>query len=156
MSIGTVLTLGIGNFTGGGVRFIPTLGYGTTGTPPIPPAPAEQPSNWQADYWKRKSKKEREEEEREERIRLGILPPEQKAEAIAAVIEADQASRQMTAGEIAPADALLAAMEARAAYENAYRQVYKEAYIAEVVAELWREDMKRITRRRKAIALLLH
>lgn len=113
-------------------------------------------SNWQADYWKRKSKKERDEDELEERIRLGILPPEARQTAIAAVVEADQAARQMVAGEISAPEALLQAMEAREAYENAYREVYKEAYIAEVVANLWREDMKRITRRRKAIALLLH
>lgn len=121
-----------------------------------PPTPDDQASNWQADYWKRKSKKEQEEDELEERIRLGILPPEAKETALAAVVEADQAARQMAAGELSQSDALLRAMEAREVYENAYREVYKEAYIAEVVANLWREDMKRITRRRKAIALLLH
>ena len=121
-----------------------------------PVVTVDQPSNWQADYWKRKSKKERDEDELAERIRLGILPPEQREEAIAAVVEADQASRQLASGEIDAQSALLAGMEAREAYENAYRAVYKEAYIASVVADLWREDMKRITRRRKAIALLLH
>ena len=35
MAVGPVLTLGLGAFTGGGVKYLPTLGYGT------PPAPAD-------------------------------------------------------------------------------------------------------------------
>ena len=116
----------------------------------------DQPSNWQADYWKRRSKKERDEDELEERIRLGILPPEARAKALEAVVDADQAARQLAAGEIDAPSALLAGLEAREAYESAFRAVYKEAYIAAVVAERWKDDMKRIARRRKAIALLLH
>lgn len=116
----------------------------------------DQASNWQADYWKRKSKKERDEDELGERIRLGILPPEAGEKAIAAVVEADQVSRRLAAGEIDAPTALLAGLEARENYEQAFRDVYKEAYIASVVAERWKEDMKRIARRRKAIALLLH
>ena len=130
--------------------------FNTGSVAPVVVVTPDSPSNWQADYWKRKSKKEREEDELEERIKLGILPPEERADALAAVVEADQASRQLAAGELAAPDALLAAMEAREAYENAYRSVYREAYVASVVADLWKEDMKRITRRRKAIALLLH
>jgi len=113
-------------------------------------------SNWQATYWKNKSKADRENEEMLERIRLGILPPEVREETLAAVVEADSASRELAAGRIENGEAVLRAMEARKAYEDAYKAVYKEAYIAEVVAELWKEDMKRIMRRRKAIALLLH
>jgi len=116
----------------------------------------EQASNWQANYWKRKSKADRENEEMLERIKLGILPPEVREETLAAVVEADAAARERAAGRIEDGEALLRAMQAREAYENAYREVYKEAYIASVVAELWKEDMKRIARRRKAIALLLH
>ncbi len=37
MSVGPVLTLGLGDFTGGGVKYLPTLGYGTGGTPPPVP-----------------------------------------------------------------------------------------------------------------------
>ena len=127
-----------------------------TGTAAPAVVVSDQPSNWQADYWKRKSKKQHEEDELEERIRLGILPPEARKQALEAVVEADQASRQLASGEINAQTAILAGMEAREAYENTYRAVYKEAYIASVVAGLWREDMKRIQRRRKAIALLLH
>ena len=116
----------------------------------------DQASNWQANYWKRKSKADLENLEMLERIRLGILPPEVREETLSAVIEADSASRERSAGRIDDGEALLRAMQAREAYDAAYRAVYKEAYIAEVVADLWREDMKRITRRRKAIALLLH
>ena len=36
MSVGPILTLGLGAFTGGGFQYIPTLGYGTSGTPPAP------------------------------------------------------------------------------------------------------------------------
>lgn len=36
MSIGTVLTLGLGAFTGGGVKYLPTLGFGTASLPPGP------------------------------------------------------------------------------------------------------------------------
>lgn len=116
----------------------------------------EQASNWQATYWKRKSKADRENEEMLERIRLGILPPEVREETLAAVVDADNASRELAAGRLEDGEALLRAMEARSVYENAYKTIYKEAYIAEVVAELWKEDMKRIMRRRKKIALLLH
>lgn len=125
---------------------------------PVPPAPPneDQPSNWQANYWRNKSKADRENEAMLERIRLGILPPLAREEALDAVVAADHASRELAAGRIDAAAGLLAAMEAREAYENVYRAAHKEAYIAEVVAENFRQDMKRITRRRKAIALLLH
>ncbi len=53
-------------------------------------------------------------------------------------------------------DALLKAMEAREAFENAYRQAYGEAYVAEIVSALWRREMRRIDRRRRAAILLLH
>lgn len=39
MSVGPILTLGLGAFTDGGVQFLPTLGYGTGGAPPNPPQP---------------------------------------------------------------------------------------------------------------------
>lgn len=122
----------------------------------VAPLTVEQASNWQATYWKNKSKADRENEEMLERIKLGILPPLEREETLAAVIEADSASRDLAAGVTDEQTALLTAMEARETYERIYREAYKEAYIAEVVAELWKEDMKRITRRRKAIALLLH
>ena len=36
MSVGPVLTLGLGAFTGGGVQYLPTLGFGTSGiAPPV-------------------------------------------------------------------------------------------------------------------------
>ena len=143
--------MAVGNFFGG--QF---FGGGFFGALTPETLTVEQASNWQANYWKRKSKADLENLEMLERIRLGILPPEIREEAIAAVIEADSASREHAAGRIESAEAVLRAMEARQAYENAYKTVYKEAYIAEVVADLWKEDMKRIMRRRKAIALLLH
>jgi len=141
-----------GNFFGG--QF---FGGGFFGAAVNTVVVSDQPSNWQADYWKHhRSKKDIDEDELRQRIELGILPPAQREDALSAVVEADQAARQLAAGSIDGPSALLAGMEAREAYENAYRAAYKEAYIAEVVAEHWREDMKRIARRRKAIALLLH
>ena len=140
-----------GNFFGG--EFFGGGFFGANVQPDLTP---EQASNWQANYWKRKSKADLENLEMLERIRLGILPPLVREETLAAVVEADAASREHAAGRIADSEAILRAMEAREAYESAYKTVYKEAYIAEVVAELWKEDMKRIARRRKAIALLLH
>ena len=140
-----------GNFFGG--EFFGGGFFGANVQPDITP---EQASNWQANYWKRKSKADLENLEMLERIKLGILPPEAREETLAAVAQADDASRALAAGRIEPGEALNIAMQMREAYENAYRLAYQEAYIAEVVADLWREDMKRITRRRKAIALLLH
>ena len=160
MSVGRLLTLGLGTpFSD--VGFLVTLGLGTAGTPPTPPVPAatDQPSNWQADYWKRKSKKERDEDERRQRIELGILPPDLQIDAEAAVIDAATAQANHAAGRIDAPDAIFQQMEARKQYEEAYKQAYKDAYIAEVVAELWKEDMriaKKARRRKLAIALLLH
>ena len=158
MSAGRILTLGLGTpFSAKG--FLPTLGLGTAGTPPTPPAPTapvEQASNWQANYWRHKSKADRENEEMLERIRLGILPAPLQAEALQAVREADEASRALAAKEVTPENAIAVAMQSRAAYDDVYLRAYKDAYIAEAVAERWKEDMKRITRRRKAIALLLN
>lgn len=120
------------------------------------PLTEEQASNWQATYWKHKSKADRENEEMLERIKLGILPPLEREETLAAVVQADMASRELAAGVTDEQTALLAAMEARETYERIYREAYKEAYVAQAVADLWKEDMKRIQRRRKALALLLH
>ena len=117
---------------------------------------AEQASNWQATYWKRKSKADIENMEMLERIRLGILPPQERVEADEAVTAATNAANLREAHRIDDAEHLRLAMEARAAYENAYRTAYGEAYIAEVVAEQWRGDMKRMTRRKKAALLLLN
>ena len=127
----------------------------TAVAPPIPPSDVvDQASNWQANYWKRKSKKERDRDELLERIRLGILPPELREEADAAVKEAVQASIGYTAGDVDGANALGVAMQARQEYEDAYRQAYKDAYVQSVVDELWAEDL-RIAKRRRAAAILL-
>lgn len=154
MSVGAILTLGLGSF--GSVNLLPTLGY-LSGS--AAPARTDQPSNWQADYWKHpksRTRKEREEDEREERILLGILPPELRIEADQAIRDADEAQRELAAGRVEASNALGVAMQARETYENAYKQAYREAYIAAVVAEHWKEDMRRITWRRKAAILLLH
>ena len=116
----------------------------------------EQASNWQANYWHNKSKADRENEAMLERIRLGILPPEQQADADEAIRDAHAASVEVAAGRVEPEAAIFQQMAAREAYDRAYQQAYREAYIAEAVAERWREDMKRMARRRKAAMLLLH
>lgn len=131
---------------------------------PTPPTPVsdDQPSNWQANYWKNKSRADRENEEMLERISLGILPPElhpdAKAAAQRAVEAAMLASAEMAraSDDAAQREALLKSMEARTAYERAYQLAMGEAYIAEAVAEQWLLDMKRLARRRRATLLLLH
>lgn len=117
---------------------------------------AEQASNWQADYWKRGSKDERDKQTLRERIELGILPTQLQADAVDALRTVFAAQTALEQGRIEADEQVRIALEARSAYEQAYREAYREAYIAEAVAELWRQDLKRITRRRKAAALLLH
>lgn len=129
--------------------------YGSRQITPVTVA-TDQASNWQANYWKNKSKADRENEAMLERIRLGILPAPQQSAAEEAIREAHAASVEVAAGRAEPEAAIFQQMAAREAYEQAYQQAYREAYIAEAVAERWREDMKRITRRRKAAMLLLH
>lgn len=121
-----------------------------------PATPDDHASNWQADYWKHKSKKEKKRDDDDERIRLGILPPEQREEADAAVLAAASAGADVALSRIDPAAGLLEKMEARERYEKAYRDAYRDAYIESVVAEHWKEDLRIATRRRKAILLLLH
>lgn len=117
---------------------------------------ADQPSNWQTDYWKHRTKKQRRNEEDRQRIELGILPPELEAVAEQAVSEAVAASTELAAGRVDAALAIGVAVQARQEYDRAYKQAYKGAYIAEVVAELWKQDVKRAQRRRAVALLLLH
>ena len=86
MSVGTVLTLGLGAFTGGGVQYIPTLGLGTSGTPPTPTPSTQLPSGVRGKGKKRELiVKLRDVENREStaeflkaqlRIRQGIVEPQ--------------------------------------------------------------------------------
>ena len=110
-------------------------------------------SNWKT--WKkwgdwRKSKKRDIEE--------GDLPEPLQEEVREALHLAQQAAFEQARAteERERRDALLKAMEAREAFENAYRQAYGETYIAEIVSELWRKEMRRIERRKRAAILLLH
>lgn len=100
--------------------------------------------NWK--HWKR------------EELEEGDLPEPLRVEADVAIRQAQQAAvAQAQAKDTTDRrEALLKAMEAREAYEKAYREAYRDAYVAEIVAELWRQDMKRAERRRKAALLLLH
>lgn len=116
----------------------------------------DQPSNWQADYWKHRTKKQRKEEDDRQRIELGILPPIEKEEAIQAVNEAVQASTELMAGRIEAQNAVAVALQARMEYDDIYRRVYKDAYVAEIVAQLWEEDIRKTKRKKAAILLLLH
>lgn len=102
-------------------------------------------SNWQ--FWSRRKKLEE-----------GELPPIEQEQAQEAIREAQAASAQqaMATDDHERKEALLRAMEAREVFENAYREAYGEAYVAEIVSELWRKEMRRIERRRKAAILLLH
>lgn len=125
--------------------------------PPPPIVVTDQPSNWQADYWKYRTKKQRKEDEDEERIRLGILPPREREIADEAVQTAITASQRIVAAKGKEVGAyLLDTLEARQAYDAAYKRSYKEAYVAEVVAENWKADLKRAQRNRAVALLLLH
>ncbi len=128
-----------------------------TGTQ-LPPTPSEpiSGSNWQANYWHNKSKADWENLAMLERIKLGILPEPLRVQADQAIREADEAQRELAAGNVTPESAIGVAMQSRAAYDDIFKRAYKDAYIAESVAEAWRNDMKQITRRRKAALLLLH
>ena len=76
MAVGPILTLGLGAFTGGGVQYIPTLGYGTSATPPSPPfgrsglggddVPRRRSPHrgWDKEEWKRRVQDDREALER--------------------------------------------------------------------------------------------
>ena len=77
MSVGPILTLGLGAFTGGGVQYIPTLGYGTSAVPPSPtpgreglggddvPRHRRSPHRgWDKAEWKRRVKDDQEALER--------------------------------------------------------------------------------------------
>lgn len=148
MSASPILTLGIGAFTDGGVQYIPTLGFGTGAVPP--PADEFSASNWR--LWIKRRKRERED------LEEGVLPEELQAQAEAAIAEAQAAAHEqaMARVESERREALLRAMEAREAFEQAYRDAYGEAYMASIVAELWARDMRRLERRRAAAILLLH
>lgn len=102
-------------------------------------------SNWK--LWRRKK-----------RIEEGELPPVIEEQAQEAIRDAQIASIEQARAtdEAERREALLRAMEAREAFENAYREAYGEAYVAEIVSELWRKEMRRVERRRKAAILLLH
>ncbi len=130
--------------------------FNTGSAPPTPVVTVEQASNWQANYWHNKSKADWENLAMLERIKLGILPEPLRVEADQAIREADEAQRELAAGNVTPESAIGVAMQSRAAYDDIFKRAYKDAYIAESVAEAWRNDMKQITRRRKAALLLLH
>ena len=102
-------------------------------------------SNWK--LWHRKKK-----------LEDGELPPVEQEQAQEAIREAQVAAVEQARAtdNEARRNALLRAMEAREAFEDAYREAYGEAYVAEIVSELWRKEMRRIERRRKAAILLLH
>lgn len=113
----------------------------------VPPTP-DQASNWQANYWKHRSKKQRREDENEQRRALGILP--QLEELAAAAVDA---SIQVQRGDNS---ALLSAMEAREEAERLLREAMHEEYRAEFLAEVWDNEIKRIRRNRAVALLLLH
>lgn len=112
---------------------------------------APQASNWQ-NSWHNKTPKKIKEEEKARRITLGILPPEEleQAEEYAAIAVASSATPKPSGAE------LLAAMEAREAFEELLREVMRDAYRAEYVAQMWEQETKRIRRNRAIALLLLH
>ncbi len=103
--------------------------------------------NWSLRNWRRWKRDDLEE---------GELPPEERAIANEAILEAERAALQRQAGLIEAAEQLRIAMEARERYEQAFMAVYHEEYVAEIVARLWKADMRRLRLRKAAALLLLH
>ena len=91
----------------------------------------------------------------EEDIESGSLPEELRAEALDAVAQVVNAAPPSNDGP-AILEALERAQAARRAFEDAYRKAYVEDFVAETVAELWRAEIRKKMRRRKAALMLLH
>ena len=124
------------------------MGDGEAVEPPVVPPATPIPDvirNFSTRNWRAWVKEEEEEE----------LPLELKEQAKEAVIEAVNAS-VVIAKTDDTGPALLKAMEALEAYENAYKSAYKSAYVAEEIAEKWRQDIAKEKRRRSLLLLLLH
>lgn len=147
MSVGPILTLGLGAFTDGGVQFLPTLGYGTSGTPPVPPADDDVIRNFSLRNWRKWKRDD---------LEKGSLPEELRQEADQAIAEAVNAAAELIAKRVEPENAIAVQMQAREAYDEAFRQAYREEYVASVVAELWKEDMRKMRRRRIKTLLLMN
>ena len=146
MSVGRILTQGLGN-PFAGVQYLVTLGFGTSGTPPIPPAPVADStpfaSNWQGyTHPKRLSKEELQELVRKQRIALGILPPDLPGQAIAPVADIAKEVAASVNDQIVMADIPID-----------YHEIYKAAYLE---AEIAIHEYKRLKRRRKIAMTLLH
>ena len=150
MSVGAVLTLGYGSF--GGINLVTTLGYGETS---VQPAPDDQPSNWQANYWVH-SKRRTKEDDDEERRRLGILPPLEESAAREVVAEAVKAQAEIARETDRDGENLLAILEARREFGEIYRRAFAEAYAEELIALEWERRMNAERARRAAILLLLN
>lgn len=60
MAVGPVLTLGLGAFTGGGVKYLPTLGYGTAAAASVDTG----------GYRRRRSRRREREEQEEAEIQM--------------------------------------------------------------------------------------
>lgn len=105
-------------------------------------------NNYSLRHWK-KWKRKREEE---------AVLEDLSAVADTAIVQAAQASKAVAVAKDEPerGKAVLRALEARMAYEEAYKAAYADAYTAELVAAQWMDDMKRDRRRRKAALLLLN
>lgn len=86
----------------------------------------------------------------------GRLPEELRQEADTAVAEAVNAAAELVAKRVEPENAIAVQMQAREIYDEAYRKAYREEYVASVVAELWKEDMRKMRRRRIKTLLLMN
>lgn len=147
MSVGPILTLGLGAFTGGGVQYLPTLGYGTNATPPPPPADTDVIRNFSLRNWRKWKRDDLEE---------GRLPEELRQEADQAVAEAVNAAAELVAKRVEPENAIAVQMQARETYEEVFKQAYREEYVASIVAENWKADMRKMRRRRIKMLLLMN
>tara|TARA_R110000868_G_scaffold122186_1_gene323852 strand:+ start:279 stop:611 length:333 start_codon:yes stop_codon:yes gene_type:complete len=81
-----------------------------------------------------------------------LLEPEEIAQVEELAASAVQASASVNRG----GEQLLAAMEAREAFDGLLREVLKQEYKAEFVAEMWEQEIKRVRRNRATALLLLH
>ena len=146
MSVGAILTHGLGSF--GDANLLVTLGFGS-GAPVVPPVVVAPVTESPVAYWRHRPSKRLTEEElleliRQQRIELGILPPDLPGQAIA---EPEDIAEEVAAA----VNNQVQMMEHPIDYKSIYRAAYLEAEIA--IAEY--RDLNRKRKRKRAVALML-
>ena len=123
---------------------------------PVPPAviTVDQASNWQANYWKRRSKKELDEQIRQQRIALGIV--EDDVEIAKLLHEQERRTEAEAVQAIQSALDAARLAESRAEYaDGLWLMEYHQSMLRALLIEYGYMSLK-LNRRKRAIALLLN